>query len=273
MFNLKQWQSDFADFVQNDMDKVSELHVVDGPRSGKRRLNIYANNIRHSLTDALKAVYKVTHQLVGEEYFNCIAKQFIPLYPSRSGNLHDFGREFPDYLQQLTNLNDVYYLPYVARLEWAYHIAFHAQEASGLDIQQLQVIPASQIDFILFQLNPSVSLIHSPCKILPIWISNQQAQPEQLLVLEETDEYLLVMRRDMEIEFHTLTKTEYAFLYAIECRLPFHMACEKAVESEPDADLPLLLARHIQNGAITDLQTTYRPENQPTTSHTTIQES
>ena len=64
-----------------------------------RRLRLYRNNLFESLTAALAAVYPVTQQLVGEDFFRALARRFIPAFPSRSGNLHDFGAELPAFIR------------------------------------------------------------------------------------------------------------------------------------------------------------------------------
>ena len=66
------------------------------------------------------------HQLVGEEFFRLLAKRFIEQHPSHSGNLHRYGSEMAEFLMHFENTQHLAYLPDVARLEWAYHLAYFA---------------------------------------------------------------------------------------------------------------------------------------------------
>lgn len=255
MFNLRQWQTDFVETMKNST-RCAPLHLRGGSISAERRLNIYANNIRHGLTEALKSIYRVTEQLVGREYFTYMADRYGERHPSRSGNLHDFGQAFPQYMRSLEALSGLMYLPYLAQLEWAYHVAFHAADLHvGFNMQQLRTVSASDMDQIQFRLHPSVSLLHSPCRILPLWEAHQTTELEQVLELDHSDEYILVIRRQLAIEFQTLSKAEFTFLSAIQDRMPFNTCCTMTVKAEPDVDLPHLLASHIHNGTIVDFTT------------------
>jgi len=56
--------------------------------SADTALEVYRNNYRGNLHDALAGAYPVIRQLVGDEFFRYMARKFIEQYPSRSGNLH-----------------------------------------------------------------------------------------------------------------------------------------------------------------------------------------
>src|SRR5687768_16032631 len=105
-------------------------------RAGER-LQVYRNNVFISLRQALADVYPVVQRLVGEEFFNQLARRFVREHPSRSGNLHDFGREFAGFLATLPDLTELPYLPDVAALEWALHEVFHEAEARPFDFSTL----------------------------------------------------------------------------------------------------------------------------------------
>src|SRR5689334_21117181 len=70
-------------------------------------LQVYRNNVFASLTEALAAVYPVVKRLVGEPFFNQLARRFIRRHPSRSGNLHDFGAELPAFIATLAETRAV----------------------------------------------------------------------------------------------------------------------------------------------------------------------
>jgi len=56
-------------------------------------IEIYRNNYRGNLHDALAGAYPVIKQLVGDEFFRFLARKYIEKYPSRSANLHQYGEE------------------------------------------------------------------------------------------------------------------------------------------------------------------------------------
>src|SRR5512134_2126308 len=101
------------------------------------REQIYRNNVFISLTGALADVYPVVQRLVGEKFFAQLARRYIRAYPSRSGNLHDFGRHLGGFMLPMKELKGLPYLADVAALEWACHESFHAAEAAALDFSRL----------------------------------------------------------------------------------------------------------------------------------------
>ena len=68
----------------------------------------------------------MVEKLVGEGFFRYAASQFIRQYPSKSGDLNEFGYEFPEFLETFEPAAKLNYLPDVARLELAYHEAYYA---------------------------------------------------------------------------------------------------------------------------------------------------
>ena len=253
MKSLHKLQSEFAVAILDGADKGIDYGIVANGLSTARRLQVYKNNMYTSLTDALIAIYPVIHRLVGDDYFRHVAKQFIPLYPSKSGNLHDFGGRFPEFLRSLQANTSLPYLPDVAELEWAYHHVFHAAHAESLHPEELQKLPAQYNAELYFKLHPACQLIRSDYPILKIWLSNQESyEGNGLISLDEGGIALAVIRPDLETQFHSLTAGDFALLKAINNGSPFFIACEQAIQVEPDMDIAAHLYSHIHNKTIVD---------------------
>ena len=92
--SLRELQLGFAEaiFGEGANDFAQEV-VVDGLSSG-RRLAIYRNNVFGNFSKALQSVYPVVEQLVGEGFFKFAAAEYISRYPSQSGDLHHYGKQF-----------------------------------------------------------------------------------------------------------------------------------------------------------------------------------
>ena len=119
MPGLREVQQAFAAAVLDDPDTAFSTLLMDGPYPGARLLQVYRNNVHTSLTGALQAVYPVVTLLVGTAFLAYAADSYLRRYPSRSGNLHDFGREFAEFLHTFPAAMALAYLPQVAQLEWA----------------------------------------------------------------------------------------------------------------------------------------------------------
>lgn len=106
---------------------------IPGVPEGKVRgaLDIYRNNYRGNLQDAMAAAYPVIRQVVGVDFFRYAVRHYIAGHPSRNGDLHRYGARYPGFLSRFAPAASLPYLPDLARLEWLCHRAHFSLE-SGL---------------------------------------------------------------------------------------------------------------------------------------------
>jgi hypothetical protein len=211
-----------------------------------RRLQIYRNNIFHSFTEALRACYPVVERLVGKEFFDHAARRYIEYNPSRSGNLHNYGDRFPDFLMEYEPAQCLAYLPDIARLEWARQKAYHAADKKPLDVSSLQLVPQEKYGELYFQLHPSAQLLRSDYPILRIWEVNQPNYSGSLAVdLTAGKSRLLILRRDFNIEMRQLSSGEFHLLHALAAGHKLTHACEQALEADPGFDVRSSVCHHV----------------------------
>lgn len=257
-------QDDYDTNVNPESPFSIEQAIVASSLSGKRRLNIYRNNVNISLREALKSIYPVTHRLVGDDFFKVLAQQYTKKYPSLSGNLHDFGNHLPEFIENNPAASELVYLADVAKLEWAYHAVFHAADVTAFDIDKLQKIDTSDYGRLVFRLNPASKLLHSNYPILKIWETNQitedlAAQNQATISLDEGGTRLLVVRKEIDIEFHPLDSAEFCFLTALSEGKNFFSACDAACHAHADRDVGELLQKFILSQAIVDFEIENNP--------------
>jgi hypothetical protein len=133
------------------------------------RFNIYRNNLRITLRNALRTTFPAIEKLVGEEYFSALALAFVELHPPRSAIMSDYGDCFPGFLAGLDPLRDYPYLPDVSRIEFARVQAYHAADAERFGLQdEASIIGALETPA---KLHPSVATIFSEQPALSIWRS------------------------------------------------------------------------------------------------------
>jgi hypothetical protein len=131
------------------------------------RFNIYRNNLRITLRNALRTTFPAIEKLVGDEYFSALALAFAELHPPRSAIMSDYGDCFPDFLAGLEPLRDYPYVPDVARIEFARVQAYHAADAERFGLQnEASIIRALDTPA---KLHPSVTIITSEQPALSIW--------------------------------------------------------------------------------------------------------
>lgn len=245
MPTLRDIQAGFARAILNQT-APEWLAAIDPGRFGvERHVQVYRHNVTASLTGALAAVYSVIVRLVGRGFFDYAADAYLRQAPPRSGNLHDFGESFGDFLRAFPAAADLPYLCDVARLEWAWHRAFHAADAPALDPRRLADVAPADYSRLVFRLHPSAQLLESPFPILRIWQVNQPEHAGDTRVdLAEGVERVLVIRPALEVELVRLTASEFGFLRA--CTGGATLAdATTALADTMDFNLAALLQRHV----------------------------
>ena len=253
MRSLRELQLGFAEalFGQEASDLAQDV-FADGLSSG-RRLPIYRNNVFGSFTKALQSVYPVVQQLVGEGFFKFAAAEYISRYPSQSGDLHHYGRQFAEFIASFPPAAELSYLPDTARLEWACHEVFHAADHGPLPLEQLQAVPPGCYGDLKFRLHPAARLIASLFPIHRIWEVNQPGYSgDQTVDLAIGEVRLLVKRTGRVVELNVLTSGEWCFLSTLVDGCSFGEACETAFAAEPSFDLESALRHRVADLTLVD---------------------
>jgi hypothetical protein len=230
--------------------------IAPGRFAPDRLLQVYRNNIAESLTGALAAVYPVIRRLVGEGFFGFAADTYMRRSPPRSGNLHDFGDDFDAFLAGFDPARELPYLPDVARLEWAWHRAFHAADGAPLPLDRLATVPPEHHGALRFRLHPSARLLASDHPVLHIWQANQHDSDDVPPVnLAEGGVRLLVWRRDLTVAIEALGRGDYALLESFAAGRPLAAAADAALHAEPELDLAAALQHQVARGVVVDFTT------------------
>ena len=267
---LRELQQGFAGIVFDEADNGFDQAIKADGLTGARRLQIYHNSTYINLIDALIAVFPVIHRLVGDEFFRHMAREYIPAHPSVSGNLHDFGNQFASFISGFAAASELVYLPDVARLEWAYHVVFHAAECAYFDVSKLHQISEQQHGQLTFALNPASRLLSSDYPVLAIWQANQFVQDvlmpsstgkcesgsdnldESGVDLDAGGSKILIIRRNRQVEFEPLSKGEYVFVHALAQGENFLTACELTVQADAECAVEQYVQIHVQAKTIID---------------------
>lgn len=252
MPSLPDLQAAFARAVINHdegavADWIAAAHGLDA----SARIAIYRNNIFGNYRNTLRAVYPVILGLVGEPFFNRAADTYVSRYPSRSGDLNDFGGELGDFLAQWPPSAQLVYLADVAKLEWAMESAFHAADAAPLDLQALAIVPPEVFSTLRFDLHPASRIVWSPYPILRIWQVNQPGfDGDQSVQLDAGGDSLLVIRRGSGVELERLSPGELVLLRALAEGMSLAAAHTRALQAEPELDLSAFLQHHVLGGTL-----------------------
>lgn len=251
MNRLHDTQRDFASFAFRESEDVPDGIVANGLEPA-RRLAIYRNNTLSGLTEALRDVYPVVNRLVGDGFFQRLARAYIASRPPKSACLLEFGGEFADLIAGFTDARGLAYLPDIARLEWSFHEAYHAENATPLTSADLALIDPANYIRLVFKLHPSVRLLASRYPVDRIWLVNQPDDTDDGLIdLDQGGCRLLLFRPDLEVNMRRLSEAEYLCLSALAAGNSLVQVVEAAMAQQADFTPQALLRDGLSKGLLT----------------------
>ncbi|MFT5451453.1 MAG: hypothetical protein ACI9N9_000937 [Enterobacterales bacterium] len=226
---LSEYQNQFADdllseqLIFDESPKVLNHIVsmfnnseVDGSANleAMERFTIYRNNVILSLITAIADTYPVVKRLVGDEFFNGIAKEFVRKTPPQKPSLLFYGQGFIDFIRDFPACSAMPYLADVAKLEWCNVRSFHAADEELLDNNLLATIAPESLAEVSFTLQPSVRLMRSDWPVDTIWEENLKDDVATLNLEEFAPSNLLIYRHQLQVQVVNLQIDCYHFLYA-----------------------------------------------------------
>ncbi len=200
-------------------DAGGEALIVDDDRVGAaRRIDIYRNNYRASLTGVLADHFERLHAYLGDEQFDTIAGAYLAAHPSTTRNLRYYGGEFPAFLAQ--HFPDDGELAELARLDWALRGAFDASDVPPLDAAAVGDLGDAWIERRLM-LHPSAQRIAVRFNVAALWsaLDAEEAPPEPAAFAAPVE--LLVWRKGQQPSFRTLSEGEADALARLACGASF----------------------------------------------------
>jgi uncharacterized protein len=193
-------------------DESTELAWV-GHADAARRVAVYRNAVQHNWQAAMTAVYPVCRAWVGPAFFNEAVRRHLAECPSRSGDLHDLGAGFADFLADYPPASTQALLPDLARLEWAVHRAFHAADSTPLTAAAMATVAADDLERLVLVPLPGTALLSSEWPILDIWKAHQHDAETALPAVESgLPGHVVVWREGFETALAPLNAAEACVL-------------------------------------------------------------
>jgi hypothetical protein len=201
------------------------------------RLAVYRGNVVGASGKALAGAYPVIGKIVGEEFFEGLAREYLRRHPSASGDLNEFGESFAEFVATFPHTQDLPYLPDVARMEWLAHRAYYAADARPLETERLASMH--------FALGPACALMQSRWPLARIWEVHQDDFDGEFSVdLDAGPQKILVYRPRFRVLVAALPEPHYRFLEALAGGMP--------LARETDFDLGSVLAEWIGAGVLVE---------------------
>ncbi|TIR31868.1 MAG: DUF2063 domain-containing protein [Mesorhizobium sp.] len=217
-----------------------------------RRLRIYENNTRASLTATLMAVFPVVVRMVDERFFRYAASEFIRRHPPGEPRLVRYGSDFPHFLRTFEGLAEMPFVAETARLEWAIAEALDAASLPALSLAALDSDTSRPTPELILQ--PSLRLVMSHWPVLSIWSAHQNGGvPDQADVWQRKAERIALWRHGDNVRFARLTSAQFSFRHSLKKGLGLERAVSRALTHEPMFDVLGALVSLFGEGLVTGI--------------------
>ena len=247
MTKISQLQKQFADHIYDDKNCNILSYLPYDDEESLARLNIYRNNVLGNYAGVLESIYSRTKDILGNEIFGKISREFYHKFKSKTGNLDEYGAEFPDFLNSVKSQHNIDFLTDLARLELYYHLCYFADDVIVLTVKTITKLPESKYEGLIFDLHPSCFLLKSDFDIFAIWHKKKPKKNHK--------NYLLIMRPFFQEEIVNLDEEEFLFLDEIKQKRKLYAIYQKIVnKNKKDFDIGACLNKFISLGAISNFK-------------------
>lgn len=229
-------------------------HIRGAGLAPAARQDIYRHASELIHLGALATSYPAVRALVGEAYFERVAMDYRHAFPSRRGNLQDFGDAFPGFLAGRPETARWPYLGDVARLEWLRQSCALAADAIALDAATIATAVAMAGEDVVLHLHPSLRLISSRYPTGAIWRFAMSGGEGERPAPDGPGERMALWREGADVVIATHTPASFAFLQALAIGQPLSRAHARAMAIDPGFDLVAGVAGLVHDGRIVRLE-------------------
>ncbi len=170
---LPKLQKDFEKYIISKQAPKRMVKLIKSNKLPKDvMLKIYRENLFAKLISSLKSIYPTVHKIVGEKWFEYLAKEYIKADLPTINSTVMYGSKFAGFLVSCKDTYNLEYLADMARFEWMWYECYNAEEDYPLLLNMIDNINDDDIDL---KLRDSVRIFSSSYPIDKIrdWASTQ----------------------------------------------------------------------------------------------------
>lgn len=234
-------------FAPNPAQRDRLLQDIQGQDNHERsqRLNIYRNNVFVSLMNALGDIFPVCKQVVGDDFFNAMARQFVERHPPSSPVLTYYGDEFSEFVAHFFPAQSLPYLAELCALEYRLLQLTHAAEPSALSLESAQqrLSQVQNPERLKLHLSHQCSLLRTQYSVGSLLLAHQTDKQQSSPKLQQLDinqsECLLFAKFGLYGRVYVISESEFAFIEALQNQ----PSLSQALPQQEDFDLGQTLAK------------------------------
>jgi hypothetical protein len=221
--DLAQLQRAFQRHVLTGDEAISSRVSATQSVPARERLQVYAQAYQLRLVEALGHNYPRLLQLVGDDQFATLAREYLADHPSTSPSVRWFGDRLHDFIAR--KYSDTPALRDLASLEWSIANAFDAPDLSLLSTDRLASLAPDEWPSLRFVFHPSVQLLATSSNAVAIFkaLADEQSVPAPTDELSVT---WLIWRSELTPRYRSLEDDEAAALRAALDDQTFEEICD-----------------------------------------------
>lgn len=216
---LNEWQLAFEDYLLGEPDVASAAlgkSLIGGPTLDvDTGLAIYHNAYLARLQEVMRSDYPAIWYWLGDDEFDALAGTYLRRHPSAHYSLRWLGQGFEDFIRQHLVEQQGAPLAELARLEWAFTLAFDAAEATVLGLQDMAALTPEEWPVLRVTLLPCVQWLECRFNSVAQWraVKDEADFPDSVM-LDEV-QVCLVWRAERVCHYRSLSSEESAALQAM----------------------------------------------------------
>ncbi len=237
MQDLRLLQSDLINYLVNKKQGVESYIADGGPISKQTRLDIYSNAYKLRLRDVINTDHDILSYYLGDELFDQLVSGYINSHPSTHTSLRDYCSDVPNYLKNNPPFKDHPILSELARFEQTLLFSFDANDASTIDLIELNKLDIEDWPNIKVRFHPSMQIFESRYNCVEIWQAlKQNKTPPDALKIDSCA--WLVWRNSQRVtEFRSLEQSELESIQAFLTGNSFSYMCEQLLSHYPEEEV------------------------------------
>ncbi len=249
-YSLAEEQKIFTDSLKDSEKATPEM--IASHNNSLDRFNIYRNNVFVSLTEAIASSFPACFALVGESFFNALARAYIDKTMPQSPLIYLYGEHFPNFLENFPPAQKIPYLADLAKLEWEFLKSTNAKDAAPIIIDKLQTLAPDHMQTCCFTMHPTLFIGQSQWQISNLWIKIRHDPTRSIEKMEQAQFYLII-RPHLQTQIHIISKAMHSFIDKLSKNINFAKAAEETIEAYPDFNLGENLANLFSLGCVEEI--------------------
>lgn len=209
---LTDWQLAFEQHVLSEAPLANSSFaatLLGGPTLDvDTGLAIYHNAYLSRLQDVLRHDFGAIRYWLGDDEFAALTEAYVRRYPSAHYSLRWLGERFPAFILEHLVAEQSAPLAELARLEWAFTLAFDAPSGQPLTLDDMASLPPEAWPALQVNLAPSVQQLLCHFNTLALWRASKEESafpPSQALALAHI---CLVWRHQNVCHYRSLEPAE-----------------------------------------------------------------